>query len=221
MTDGRAAEPAHLSVYRRLRDLILGGDLVPGQPVTIQGLIDLLGVGMTPVREAIRRLTSEGALQEHGNRRVTVPLLTLDQVDELIFARLALEPELARRSTGRLGRVGIAALEATDAALNDAIRRDDLQGYMILNHRFHQDLYAAAEAPVIQPLVDALWLRSAPALRVMCRHFGAENLPDMHAEALSALRRGNAEAVAGAIRADILQGMEGVRAVLAESAQGA
>lgn len=54
--------PSHEVTYARLRDMILFGHLAPGQPVTIQGLIADLGAGMTPVREAIRRLTAEGAL---------------------------------------------------------------------------------------------------------------------------------------------------------------
>ena len=46
--------PTHELTYVRLRDMILFGQLAPGQPVTIQGLIAELGAGMTPVREAIR-----------------------------------------------------------------------------------------------------------------------------------------------------------------------
>ena len=48
--------PAHETVYRKLRDLVLFGEIAPGQAVTIQGLTDQLDAGMTPVREAIRRL---------------------------------------------------------------------------------------------------------------------------------------------------------------------
>ena len=63
--DGRKV-PTHEVAYGRLRDLILFGHLEPGQPVTIQGLTGDLGAGMTPVREAIRRLTAEGALSLQG-----------------------------------------------------------------------------------------------------------------------------------------------------------
>ncbi|MEJ2035532.1 MAG: GntR family transcriptional regulator, partial [Maritimibacter sp.] len=54
--------PDHERAYRGLREMVLYGELAPGQPVTIQGLVETLGLGMTPVREAIRRLTSQGAL---------------------------------------------------------------------------------------------------------------------------------------------------------------
>lgn len=210
--------PAHLSTYLGIRELILSGDLVPGQPVTIQGLVSALGAGMTPVREALRRLTSEGALRFHDNRRITVPVLTIAQVDELIFARLALEPELARRGAERLTAADIARLDVIDAAIDAAMQSGNIRDYMLSNHRFHATLYRAAGTEVIEPLVNALWLRSAPALRVMCTRFGAKNLPDMHRAALAHLRAGDAAAVAAAIREDILQGLENVRALIAEGA---
>ena len=93
--------PAHELIYRRLRALVLFGDLAPGQAVTIQGLSDRLEAGMTPVREAIRRLIAEGALEFQGNRRVSVPVLTVGHIDELIMARQWLDPCLTIRATTR------------------------------------------------------------------------------------------------------------------------
>ncbi|TCP61328.1 DNA-binding GntR family transcriptional regulator [Rhodovulum bhavnagarense] len=206
--------PAHENVYRTIRDMILRGDFAPGQPVTIQGLAELLGAGMTPVREAIRRLTSEGALQFQGNRRVSVPELTEAQIDEILFARTILEPELARIAATRVTVEELCALTTTDAALDAAIERGDAQGYLHHNYRFHMTLYEASGAEVLLPLVRTLWLRAAPSLRVMCGLFGTRNLPDMHQMALEALRRGDAEAVARALEADIRQGMENVRLAL-------
>ena len=208
--------PEHVAVYLRLREMILSGDLAPGQPVTIQGLVTMLGAGMTPVREGIRRLIAEGALQFQGNRRVSVPVLSEAQIDELLFARLALEPELVRRATPRLGVAQINALAAIDAALNAAIARGDVTGYMMQNHRFHMALYRASASQVLLPMVEALWLRAAPSLRVMCGRFGTRNLPDLHQQALAALSRGDGGAAAEAIAGDIAQGMENVRAVLRE-----
>ncbi|HAL77244.1 MAG TPA: GntR family transcriptional regulator, partial [Rhodobacteraceae bacterium] len=64
-----AALPVHEIVYQDLRALILLGELIPGEAVTIQGLATRLSAGLTPVREAIRRLTAEGALSFNDNRR--------------------------------------------------------------------------------------------------------------------------------------------------------
>ena len=87
--------PEHEKAYRSLRDRILFGELAPGQAVTIQGLVAEMGMGMTPVREAIRRLTSQGALVFKGNRRVSVPAIGQQEWDEIAFVRLSVEPRLA------------------------------------------------------------------------------------------------------------------------------
>src|SRR6056297_3758135 len=121
--------PAHELIYRQLRALVLFGDLAPGQAVTIQGLTDRLGAGMTPVREAIRRLTAEGALEFQGNRRVCVPFLTADHVSELILARQWLDPRLALRATERAAADDLDHLERLDTDLDTAITRGDLRGY--------------------------------------------------------------------------------------------
>ena len=127
MNNSANKPPAHELVYRRLREMILCGELEPGQAITIQGLVATLGAGMTPVREAIRRLTSESALVFQGNRRVSVPVLTLDQIDELAFARLALEPQLAFWATENVTPKHITRLEAIDSEMNKAIARGEAE----------------------------------------------------------------------------------------------
>ncbi|WP_238366765.1 GntR family transcriptional regulator [Mesobacterium pallidum] len=209
-----AGLPAHEQVYRQLRDMILFGDLAPGQAVTIQGLVEATGAGMTPVREALRRLTAEGALDMAGNRRVSVPVLSAGNLDEMIHARSALDPELARRACLNATPGDIAVLAAEDARLDAAILRGDVSGYLRHNYLFHAELYDLARAPILRDLAMGLWLRFGPSLRVICGRMGTSSLPDQHAAALTALRNGDAEAAAAAIRADVVQGMEQVRAAL-------
>jgi DNA-binding GntR family transcriptional regulator len=199
--------PDHERAYRRLREMVLYGELAPGQPVTIQGLGALAGLGMTPVREAIRRLTSQGALVFKGNRRVEVPELTLDQFRELAFARRAVEPELARRAVEKMEENHIDMLEAEDSAVDSAIEKGDVRGYLEHNHRFHETLYALSGAEVLIAISEMLWLRSGPPLRVMLGRHGTANLPDKHREALAAMRARDPDAVAAAILGDIDQGI--------------
>mgnify|MGYP000347878517 CR=1 FL=1 len=216
---GKATElPAHELVYRRMRELILFGELAPGQPITIQGICEELDAGMTPVREAIRRLCAEGALEFQGNRRVVVPELSVENVNELIFARQAIEPQLVLRATERATDGELEHLAEIDRALDDAIERGDLRNYLEQNYRFHATLYAMAGAPILAALADGLWLRFGPSLRVVCGRLGTQNLPDQHHEALDAMRGGDAQAAAKAMREDVIQGMEQVRRALSEDA---
>ncbi|MDU8910708.1 GntR family transcriptional regulator [Aestuariicoccus sp. MJ-SS9] len=206
--NGAVALPAHETVYRQLRDKVLFGELAPGQPVTIQGLTDALGAGMTPVREALRRLTAEGALEALGNRRIAVPVLDGRAIEELTEARSALEPRLAARASGRVTAAEVAHLRGIDDALDRAIARGDVRGYLLENHRFHAVLNGLADAPILTALVDGLWLRFGPSLRVVCGQMGTRNLPDRHKDILTALDTGDSQGAAAAMLADVEQGMD-------------
>ena len=214
MTDTRKI-PTHEITYARLRDMILFGLLEPGAPVTIQGLINDLGAGMTPVREALRRLAAEGALLPQGNRRVTVPRVNLALLDQIAFARLTIEPHLAELAAAHLTPTLIARLEALDAQVDAAIRAGDITAYLQSNHAFHFALYEASNAPVLVDMARSLWLRFGPSLRIVVARGGALALPDQHGLALSAMREGDGAGLARALRDDILQGVDQVRAALA------
>lgn len=214
MTDTRKI-PTHEITYARLRDMILFGLLEPGAPVTIQGLINDLGAGMTPVREALRRLAAEGALLPQGNRRVTVPRVNLALLDQIAFARLTIEPHLAELAAAHLTPTLIARLEALDAQVDAAIRAGDITAYLQSNHAFHFALYEASNAPVLVDMARSLWLRFGPSLRIVVARGGALALPDQHGLALSAMREGDGVGLARALRDDILQGVDQVRTALA------
>ncbi len=216
--------PAHQVAYVRLRDMVLFGELAPGAAVTIEGLVARLGLGMTPVREAIRRLIAEGALQWQGNRRVVVPRLGERALEDLGFARAAIEGRLGRLALARMAPEVIAELRGVDARLDAAIARGDVPGYLRANHAFHFTLYARAGSEVLETLAASLWLRFGPSLRVVCqgpegaRARGADgqglHQPDHHKAALDALERGDADALEDALRGDIKQGVANIRAGL-------
>ncbi|CUH79829.1 HTH-type transcriptional regulator McbR [Tritonibacter multivorans] len=209
-------QPAHEAVYQQLRAQILFGELAPGQAVTIQGLVEHSGAGMTPVREAIRRLISDGALVFQGNRRVSVPLLSEADIDELLFARVSLECELARRAARHITDDAIEALAQIDETLDQAIAQGDIRRYLELNYTFHKQLDRHADAPILRDLADRLWLRFGPSLRIICGRVGTQNVQDHHKDILSGLRQRNADLVALAMERDVVQGMEQMRQGLAQ-----
>jgi DNA-binding GntR family transcriptional regulator len=206
--------PTHEVTYAQLRDMILYGVLQPGQPVTIQGLIKDLGAGMTPVREAIRRLAAEGALLAQGNRRVAVPRLDKALLDQIAFARMTIEPKLAELAAAHLTPALIGKLDTLDQDLDAAIQAGEIPAYLANNHAFHFALYEASEAPVLVDMARSLWLRFGPSLRIVIAKGGASSLPDRHEEALAAMRAGDAAGLARAFTGDIAQGIDQVRLAL-------
>lgn len=209
--------PVHQSVYENLRDQLLFGDLAPGQAVTIQGLVDDLEAGMTPVREALRRLIANGALHMMGNRRVTVPTMTIEDIEQLEFMRKTIEPNLAGRAVDYMNEKLFDELVQLDIALNAAISKGDIKGYLLNNYLFHSKLNDAARAPILKATVDRMWLRFGPSLRVVCGRYGTLNLPDKHADLLKAIAARDKEAAARAMSEDVAQGMMQIRESLTES----
>lgn len=197
----------HEEVYRRLREQILYGGIKPGSAVTLRGLADELGVSPMPVREAVRRLIAERALLLQDNRRVMVPPMTRDTFDQILFARRALEPELAARALAKLTKRDIAAIQATDNAIDTAMRAGDTEGYMRANHHFHFSIYRRSEAWTLVALVESIWLQFGPFMRMAYGRIGTSTIEDHHEFALAAMRAGDAEGLRTAIDADISQGM--------------
>ncbi|MEO0774178.1 MAG: GntR family transcriptional regulator [Pseudomonadota bacterium] len=211
-----APPPAHEVIYRRLRDMVLFGDLAPGDAVTIQGLSQDLDAGVTPVREAIRRLIAEGALEFQGNRRVCVPETTPEHIDEFVAARQWLDTQMMRRATRKASESDRQALAKIDKALDTAIQQNDIRAYLEHNFQFHQMIYDLSDTPILAGMAEGLWLRFGPMLRVVCSRIGALDLPDRHKEILQAMDAGDEEAAAAAIWEDVTQGMDQARAALSD-----
>ena len=71
-------------VYQELKDYLAAGQLMPGQKLTLRELASALGVSPMPVREAVGRLTAEGALEVLPNRRIRVPLMAKAKFSEVL-----------------------------------------------------------------------------------------------------------------------------------------
>ncbi|MGE5265978.1 MAG: GntR family transcriptional regulator [Deltaproteobacteria bacterium] len=197
----------HEQVYRRLRQQILYGGIRPGSALTLRGLADELGVSPMPVREAVRRLTAERALLLRDNRRVMVPPMTRENFDQILFARRALEPELAARALPNLTKSDISAIEDTDEAIDVAMRAGDIEGYMRANHQFHFSIYLKSEAGILVALVESVWLQFGPFMRMAYGRIGTSTIEDHHEFAIAAMKAGDATKLRSAIDADIGQGM--------------
>jgi DNA-binding GntR family transcriptional regulator len=96
----RLAAPASRTswVTDEIRELILSGQMPPGQPLLNAELALRFGVSATPIREALQRLAAEGLVDAQPQHRATVSRLDFKELHELYDLRLKLEPEVVRRS---------------------------------------------------------------------------------------------------------------------------
>jgi len=89
-------------VYRQIREMILNGEMEPGQTITLQSLSDAFQVSAMPVREALRRLMAEQALTVVFGRSVGVPVLTRERLADLCRVRREVEPLAAAWALPRI-----------------------------------------------------------------------------------------------------------------------
>jgi DNA-binding GntR family transcriptional regulator len=160
-----------------------------------------------PVREAVRRLIAERALLLQDNRRVLVPPMTREVFDQILFARRALEPELAARALEKLKKADIAELQAIDQSIDAAMRAGDTEGYMRANFQFHFAIYRKSESWTLVALVESIWLQFGPFMRMAYGRIGTSTIEDHHEFALAAMVKHDVAGLRSAIDADIGQGM--------------
>lgn len=190
-----------------VRSGLLTGRFIPGKAVTIRGLAAELGVSPMPVREVLQRLAAENALEVKPNGRVQVPDMNPARFDEVLTARLLLEPELAALALPHLSGDDAAELRAIDDDIDARLTDGDAEAYMRLNHAFHFRIYRASGSRVLLPLIDSLWLQFAPFMRTVYGRVGTASLVDQHKEAIRAIELSDTSALRAAISADITDGM--------------
>lgn len=200
-------------VYKLLRTNLLCGKIAPGIPLTIRGLAEALNVSPMPVREALHRLTCEGAVEAKNNRRVIVPLMTAEKFSELCELRILLETHAAQSALPYVRESDISNLERIDASINDAVQRGDVEATSLLNQDFHRDLYSANPFQIVVPLVESLWLQLGPFSRIAISKLEKIYIVDRHLEAIEALKQQNSFALRRAIEADIRDGIASIKTV--------
>ena len=160
-------------VYDSLRDALTAGRFIPGQKLTFRFIAGTLSVSLTPVREAIRRLVAEGALEMQPSRSVRVPLMTRDKILELRDIRMTLEG-LATEKAAALSTAAQAAKLRRIASDLLAVRsRGDTIADRQKIREFHFALYAIANQPTLLQMIEGLWLRTGPYLNLLYPDFVA------------------------------------------------
>jgi len=218
-------ETDNTRAYAALKRTVLAGGFSPGEVVTLRALAERLKFGDTPVREAIKRLISEGAFEALPNRSARVPVLDRREVQQILELRSELESRAAALAAQNITLLQIERLRLMHEEMDQAVRTHDAERYGELNLAFHFELYRIADNRTLATLIEALWLRMAP-LVVRNLDFITRD-PERaweacghHEALLAALQMRDAEGARAAMRDDlsVLPGMDGFWAVIDETA---
>ncbi|OYX71444.1 MAG: GntR family transcriptional regulator [Rhizobiales bacterium 32-66-11] len=134
----------HETLVAPLRDMILQGELRPGEKVPEEQLCAHFGVSRTPIREALKVLAAEGVLQILPHRGAIVARITEAQVEELFPIMASLEALAGTLACRNATDAQIAQVRALHDQMMVDFRAGDEPAYLKLNRRIHDATFEMA-----------------------------------------------------------------------------
>jgi DNA-binding GntR family transcriptional regulator len=142
--------------YELVRDQLLRGDLVPGSVIQQAALARDLGISTTPLREALRRLMTEGLVELDAHRDARVTRLTAEEARDLVEIRRSLDPLAAGLAAERRTRQDLDRIrESADKLL--PLRTDPASAELATHRQFHVAIYTASHNQLLVQTLDGLW----------------------------------------------------------------
>ncbi len=196
-------ETVQARVYHQLVAMILDGEIVPGQTVTITALAEAFGVSAMPVREALHRLTAAGALTILAGRSVGIPPLSVERLLDLKRVRIEVEGLAAEWAARNATPPLLARLDELIAQMSRFATDDGATSFVPANREFHFAIYAASGSETVLSIIETLWLQIGPYLSLL-RGSGNWRVANRQHQVLrNALEHADGASARAAIRADI------------------
>jgi DNA-binding GntR family transcriptional regulator len=209
-------------VIDEVRRSILEGSLPPGAPVSIADLSSRLQVSHIPVREALRRLESEGLIELRRSRSAVVASLSAEDLVHVFHLRALIEGDMMARSVKKYTDQDIETIEAAYQAL-ERRPRDTAEDLSARHTAFHNLLYAPAASDWDWRLYDILWQAGERYMHLILGSTMLDGRPthfrDVHTDLLEAARARSVRLARKAVADHLQMGVELVGAKLAPAAE--
>lgn len=196
-----------------VRTALMNGYFQPGQTITVKSISSLLGTSVMPAREAMNRLIAEGALELRANRSVIVPVLSRQEFNELAELRADVEGRAAAQAAAHVDASQIAQLLALNKVMRDAVRSRDVAAFLDANYKFHFLIYRLGATRFVLTIIEQLWVRVGPLIRLSLDESGFADAGRMHSDVIKGLRAHDDQAAGEAVREDILGAAVRIRSV--------
>jgi DNA-binding GntR family transcriptional regulator len=185
----------------RLAEAIVSGRLRPGSPLDEVQIAAEYAVSRTPVREALRQLSSSGLVEIRPHRGAVVAKPDHGQLRDMFVVMGELEALCAASAAVKMSRQERAAFEDLHRGMAAMVREGDLNGYSAANIHFHVAVYSGAHNSYLAELASTTRRRLAPFRRAQFE--GRDRLTRSHYEhglVVQAIQRGDGERAAQAMR---------------------
>lgn len=155
----RQGEPQSLAdkAYQLLVRKITRVELAPGMVLVEKSLIEELGIGRTPIREALQRLAIEGLVTHLANRGMLVSEISATTVQEIYEFRLLVDGYAARLAAARATPKQIEELASLQKELVEATEENDIDRYVLLDLRFYEVLAGASHNRLLAEAIPRIF----------------------------------------------------------------
>jgi DNA-binding GntR family transcriptional regulator len=184
-----------------LRERILSGELESGSPLRLEELARSLGMSISPIREAVRKLETLGLAVHVAHRGSRVKELDIDDLRDTYEARLALETVAVERAAGRITQAEIEQARTELGRYTECFERGDRPAARAAHDAFHFTLYGASGSEWLVRLIRPAWENSERyrALAAPTAEMIRVRQPE-HERILAALAAGDGGAAARELR---------------------
>ncbi len=183
-----------MQVEANLKRALIVGVLKPGARLVTKEIANQLGTSVTPVREALLRLVSAGALDATPAQAFLVPDMPLGKYQEITLIRKQLEGLAVTQATSKMNAKKLAQLKKLNAEFMASKLEQNIEHALQANREFRFALYAYAEMPSLTSLIEQLWVQIGPCFNYLYPQ-SAEMVQGQHNydELLLALAAGDAQ----------------------------
>ncbi len=206
-------------VYLRTRQAILSGEFEPGFPLRVQDLANRNGVSMIPVREAIRKLESEGFVESIPNRGARVAPLSLADMLDVYRLRIVLEVEALRQAIPHLTASALERASELNIWMHEST---DLGGTatQTLHHELHFLLYEPSGSRWLLKTIQSVWDHTERYRRAMAPHVDMNDSRMQHQRIIDALTDNDAPSALKGLELHLERSRDILAALYASSMQG-
>lgn len=194
-----------------LREGIISGRFPRGSKLKQAELAEMIGTSITPVREAIKLLEAEGFVLGSSHRGAVVAPFDINATEEIVDLRVTLESKLALAAIRRLTPDTIEELRELQRRIETAAANGDRATVRVVNYRFHEAIYMAADLPETLRFVRILWARY-PFDLINKLENRIERASSEHREMLAAIIARDEAAMLSALRVHIRAGWDEFKA---------
>ncbi len=143
--------------YQYILKKIHGGIVKPGERLIIENITKQLDMSRIPVREAFKKLESEGILEDIPNKSARIREISTEDIKDIYEIRKIVEPQAAIMALDHITTSDIKYLEDSVRKMEKSFKQKKIEDYIDLNKDYHFYIYKKSNNKWMPKYIESLW----------------------------------------------------------------